>query len=136
MAARRRVSAITAHLCSLSPTASASIPAGSGAVSGADSTATKAPLRTAAKTIRLGIVGVGNMGGGHLSNIEAGDCPSVVVTALCDTDPARLARHEGKGYALFADSGAIDFQDCTVHFPLIFTDTFGRRNPQKCQTSC
>jgi hypothetical protein len=105
MAVRRRLSAVTVQLCSQSPVASASIPAGSG--SGADSTNLKAPpLGAAAKTIRLGIVGVGNMGGGHLSNIAAGDCPSVVVTALCDTDPARLATHEGKGYTLFTDSGA------------------------------
>ena len=103
----RRLTVMAAQLCQ-SPTASASIPAGSGSGAAAgDSgpTSTKTP-GAAKKTIRLGIIGVGNMGGGHLSNLEAGDCPSVVVTALCDTDPARLAKHERKGYALFTDSGA------------------------------
>lgn len=40
--------------------------------------------------VRIGIIGVGNMGSGHLSNIRAGKCPELEVTAVADIDPARL----------------------------------------------
>lgn len=40
--------------------------------------------------IRLGIIGVGNMGTGHMRNIKAGLCPEVEVTGIADIDPARL----------------------------------------------
>lgn len=40
--------------------------------------------------IRLGIVGMGNMGSGHLENILNGKCPEVEVTAVADINPARL----------------------------------------------
>lgn len=42
------------------------------------------------KKIRLGILGMGNMGSGHLENILNGKCPEVEVTAVCDLDSARL----------------------------------------------
>ena len=41
-------------------------------------------------TIQLGIIGVGNMGTGHIGNIRNGLCPEVTVTAVADIDPARL----------------------------------------------
>lgn len=54
------------------------------------------------ETIRLGIVGMGNMGNGHCQNVLDGMCPSVTVTAICDTNPERLA---GKtGLACYTDS--------------------------------
>lgn len=40
--------------------------------------------------IRLGIIGIGNMGSGHSSNIMKGLCPDFVLTAVADTNPARL----------------------------------------------
>ncbi len=40
--------------------------------------------------IRLGIIGVGNMGSGHLRNVAEGKCPKVEVTAVADTSPERL----------------------------------------------
>ena len=40
--------------------------------------------------VRLGILGMGNMGSGHLDNITRGACPEVVVTAVADYNPARL----------------------------------------------
>lgn len=43
-------------------------------------------------TIKLGIVGLGNMGSGHLSNVLSGKCPSVTVTAVCDIDERKLER--------------------------------------------
>ena len=43
------------------------------------------------KKIRLGIIGIGNMGSGHARNILAGNCPDFELAAIADTDPARLA---------------------------------------------
>ncbi len=40
--------------------------------------------------VRLGILGMGNMGSGHLNNVLLGRCPEVVVTAVADYNPARL----------------------------------------------
>ena len=37
--------------------------------------------------IRLGIVGMGNMGSGHFYNVFAGKCPSVEIAAVCDINP-------------------------------------------------
>ena len=42
------------------------------------------------KKVRLGILGMGNMGSGHLENILNDRCPEVEVTAVCDVNPARL----------------------------------------------
>ena len=55
--------------------------------------------------IRLGIVGLGNMGSGHLANVFAGKCPSVSVTAVCDINPQKLEK--AKKYpevSLFTDT--------------------------------
>lgn len=40
--------------------------------------------------VRIGIIGIGNMGSGHAGNIVAGKCPELELTAVCDIDPARL----------------------------------------------
>lgn len=40
--------------------------------------------------IRLGIIGAGNMGSGHLQNVIDGKCPKVEVTAVADIDPVKL----------------------------------------------
>ncbi len=40
--------------------------------------------------IKLGIIGVGNMGSGHLRNVAEGKCPKVEVTAVADTNPEKL----------------------------------------------
>ena len=42
------------------------------------------------KKVRLGILGMGNMGSGHLENILNDKCPEIEVTAVCDLNPARL----------------------------------------------
>jgi len=39
------------------------------------------------KKIRLGIIGVGNMGTGHIKNIEAGKCPEIELAAVADINP-------------------------------------------------
>ena len=40
--------------------------------------------------VRLGIIGIGNMGSSHVKNIEAGECPEIEVAAVCDINPDRL----------------------------------------------
>lgn len=40
--------------------------------------------------VRLGILGVGNMGSGHLQNVVDGKCPKVEVTAVADINPEKL----------------------------------------------
>lgn len=39
--------------------------------------------------IKLGIIGFGNMGTGHTSNIMGGHCPEVELVAICDKNPDR-----------------------------------------------
>ena len=41
------------------------------------------------RKIRLGIIGIGNMGTGHIKNIEGGKCPEIVFAAAADTNPAK-----------------------------------------------
>ena len=43
------------------------------------------------KKIRLGVIGVGNMGSGHASRVVDGECPDFVLTAVADVNPARKA---------------------------------------------
>ena len=42
------------------------------------------------RKIRLGIIGVGNMGSGHAGNILAGKCPDLELRAIADSNPDRL----------------------------------------------
>ena len=66
--------------------------------------------------IKLGIIGMGNMGSGHLRNVLAGKCPSVEVTAVCDINPEKLVnvRQQAPSVKCFGDpiemldSGIID----------------------------
>ena len=41
------------------------------------------------KKLRLGIIGYGNMGTAHVSNIMAGKVPNVELTAVCDYSETR-----------------------------------------------
>ena len=40
--------------------------------------------------IKLGIIGLGNMGSGHIRNIIAGKCPKVEIAAICDLKNDRI----------------------------------------------
>ncbi|MDO4867103.1 MAG: Gfo/Idh/MocA family oxidoreductase [Clostridia bacterium] len=58
--------------------------------------------------IRLGIIGIGNMGSGHAANVLAGKCPDLELTAVADIDPDRLAwakENLTDGVARFDDAG-------------------------------
>ena len=44
--------------------------------------------------LRVGIIGVGGMGSGHLSRFTEGKVKNAEITALCDIDPEHLYRHK------------------------------------------
>ncbi len=66
--------------------------------------------------LRLGIIGMGNMGGGHLHSILKGECPRIEVTAFADIDAQKLQRAvdklpSAKGFSTaeeMLDSGLAD----------------------------
>ncbi len=66
--------------------------------------------------VRLGILGIGNMGSGHIKNIKEDKCPEIKLTAICDKNPDRLDWYKNTygEIAAFAtceemlDSGLID----------------------------
>lgn len=69
------------------------------------------------KKIHLGIIGYGNMGSAHHRNILNGKCPEIEVTAIADSNPARLSwikENIASPPALFSqaeemmDSGLVD----------------------------
>lgn len=62
------------------------------------------------KQVKIGIIGVGNMGSAHLNNILSGKCPELQVSAVADIDPARLQwvkEKAGEAIALFSDAEAM-----------------------------
>lgn len=74
--------------------------------------------------IKLGIIGIGNMGSGHASNIEAGSCPEIELVAIADNNPDRLEWAKGKysesvtyfdDAIAMLDSGLID--SCLIAVP-------------------
>ncbi len=54
------------------------------------------------KTVRLGIIGVGNMGTGHSERILAGNIPNMELTAVCDSNPDRIVAFKEKFSAAVA----------------------------------
>ena len=42
------------------------------------------------KKIKLGIIGIGNMGSGHARNIVRGECPEFELVAVADIKPQRI----------------------------------------------
>ena len=78
------------------------------------------------KKIRLGIIGLGNMGSGHAKNLMEGKCPDFDLVAVADTNPARIAwgkenlagniRYFDDALAML-DSGCIDAcMVCVPHY--------------------
>lgn len=63
--------------------------------------------------VRLGIIGIGNMGSSHAKFIQNGDCPDLVVTAIADINPERLAwsKEQGYGENITYFDNAIDLLD-------------------------
>ena len=77
------------------------------------------------KKIRVGIIGIGNMGSGHAKFIKLGLCPNIEITAIADINKDRLewAKKQkfGKNVSYFSDdiemldSGLIDA--CIIAVP-------------------
>ena len=76
------------------------------------------------RKIRLGIIGIGNMGSGHACRVVDGECPDFVLTAVADINSARESwtkKRLGENVAFFhtaqemLDSGLIDA--CIVATP-------------------
>lgn len=76
------------------------------------------------KKIRLGIIGIGNMGSSHACRVVDNECPDFVLTAVADTNPARevwAKERLGESVRFFStasemlDSGLIDA--CIVATP-------------------
>lgn len=73
--------------------------------------------------VKLGIIGIGNMGSAHVNNLVAGKCPEIELVAVADIRPQRLewAKTKKEDVACFntaeemLDSGLIDA--CLVAVP-------------------
>lgn len=60
--------------------------------------------------VRVGIIGIGNMGTSHAQHIVNGDVPGCRLTAVSDANPERLTwarEHFGEGIGCFEDSDAM-----------------------------
>lgn len=64
------------------------------------------------KTIRVGVVGVGGMGGGHARNLADGKIKRATLGAVCDANPAHFEKFPSvpsfTDFSAMLDSGAID----------------------------
>ncbi len=60
-------------------------------------------------TVRIGIIGIGNIGSAHAAGIYGGQIPGLTLGALCDSDPARAEelRHEYPSVPIFEDAEAM-----------------------------
>jgi len=75
--------------------------------------------------IKLGIIGIGNMGSGHANNIKNGNCPEIELVAIADINEKRLEWAKEQDFAenityfddaiKMLDSGLID--SCLVAVP-------------------
>ena len=65
------------------------------------------------KKIRLGIIGIGNMGSGHANNIKKGLCPDFEITAIADKNSVRLewAKEQQYGESVAYYNDAIEMLD-------------------------
>jgi predicted dehydrogenase len=50
------------------------------------------------KKLRLGIIGIGNIGTTHASNIKKGSCPEIEITAIADINPDKIAAAKEQEY--------------------------------------
>lgn len=55
--------------------------------------------------MRVGIIGVGNMGSGHANRILKAEIPGMILTAVCDVNPDKLKPFEGKEDVKLFDKG-------------------------------
>ena len=64
------------------------------------------------QTVRVGVVGVGGMGGGHARKLHDGEIPRATLGAICDANPVHFDKFSGvpsfTDFEQMLDSGAID----------------------------
>ncbi len=84
--------------------------------------------------IRMGIVGVGNMGSAHLKRFKNGECPDIELTAVADIDPARLdwAKEQLPALAVYDTADEL-FQSGRVDAALIATPHYF--HPDMCRAA-
>lgn len=58
------------------------------------------------ETVRLGVIGLGNMGSTHIFNIESGKISGMKLVAVCDVDAGKLEKYRGR-YECFTDSAEL-----------------------------
>lgn len=66
-------------------------------------------------SVRIGVIGYGNMGSNHCSSISKGNIPGGKLTAVCDINPARLEAAKkafGEGVRLFAGAEELMASGC------------------------
>jgi predicted dehydrogenase len=54
--------------------------------------------------LRIGVIGMGNIGKHHTGYLLEGKAPRCRLTAVCSTSPQKLAAYEAKGVRVFGDS--------------------------------
>lgn len=64
--------------------------------------------------IKLGIIGIGNIGKLHIDNVISGACPSVEITAVCDIDESKLEYAQTKLPEAAQFSDAIEMLDSGI----------------------
>ncbi len=78
-----------------------------------------------ADKVRVGVIGLGNMGSGHLNNYAKGWMPEIEITAICDIDEKKIAPalEKAPGAKVFdnatdlINSGIVDaILICTPHY--------------------
>lgn len=78
--------------------------------------------------VRLGIIGLGNMGSTHVRNIESGSISGVKLAAICDIVPEKLEKFDKK-YLRYTDSAKMirsgDVDAVLIATPHYFHTTIG-----------
>lgn len=65
--------------------------------------------------VRVGVIGIGNMGASHATQIAKGEIRGATLTAVCDTDPERLTWAQnrfGEDVQVFSDSESLFAAAC------------------------
>ena len=66
--------------------------------------------------LRLGIIGIGNMGSGHAANVLSGKCPDLKLVAVADINPSTMESKRVPG--LYFAGETIDIDALTGGFNL------------------
>lgn len=77
---------------------------------------------TSMKTVKLGIIGLGNMGGSHAKSVLGGKVPRLELAAVCDVDESKLKAHSD--LKTFTDSKAL-IRSGEVDAVLVATPHYG-----------